>query len=116
MLVNEEKVGTRVKNNILLKVENQVNRINFSFGFFSINRNRSSRMQENTKSNHFKTISNRFLVPKLVGSEKIRSIGSISVSDSFSSRGTDQEWTKRVELVLNCVSTCARDQNKNSDG
>ena len=72
-------------------------------------------MQEKTKSDHFETISNRFLVPKLVYSEKIRLIASFSVSDSFSSRGTDQEWTKRVELVLNCVSTYARDQNKNFD-
>ena len=72
-------------------------------------------MLESTKSDHFETISNRFLVPKLVHSEKIRLIASFSVSDSFSSRGTDQEWTKRVELVLNCVSTYTGDQNQTFD-
>ena len=72
-------------------------------------------MQENTNSDHFETISNRFLVPKLVYSEKIRLIASFSVSGSFSSRGTDQEWTKRDELVLNYVSTYALDQNKKID-
>ena len=72
-------------------------------------------MQEKTKSDFIETISNRFLVPKLVCSEKIRLVASSSVSDSFSSRGTDQEWMKRVELVLLCVSTYVRDQNKNCD-
>ena len=72
-------------------------------------------MQEKTKSDFIETISNRFLAPKLVCSEKIRLVASFSVSDSFSSRGTDQEWMKRVELVLLCVSTYVRDQNKNCD-
>ena len=72
-------------------------------------------MQEKTKSDHFETISNLFLDLKLVCSEKIRLIASFSVSDSFSSRGTDQEWMKRVELVLLCVSTYLRDQNKDCD-
>ena len=49
-------------------------------------------------SDHFETISNRFLDPKLFYSEKIRLIASVSVSDSFLSRGTDQEWIKG----LNC--------------
>ena len=108
-------IGSISRPKISLQWENQVNRNDFSFGLFFIKRNRSSRMQENTKSDHFETISNRFLVPKLVCSEKIRLIASFSVSDSFSSRGTDQEWTKRVELVLNCVSTYERNQNKNFD-
>ena len=72
-------------------------------------------MQENTKSDHFETISNRFLDPKLVYSEKIRLIASFSVSDSFSSRGTDQEWMKMVELVLLWMSIYVLDQNKNFD-
>ena len=49
-----------------------------------------------TNSNHFENISNWFLVPKLVYSEKIRSIASISVSDSFLSRGTDHQECKRI--------------------
>ena len=72
-------------------------------------------MHENTRSDHFETISNRFLVPKLVCSEKIRLIASFSVSDSFSSRGTDQEWMKMVELVLLWMSIYVLDQNKNCD-
>ena len=55
-------------------------------------------MQENTQSDSFETISNRFLDLKLVCSEKIRSIVSISVSDSFSSRRTDyQECRKKTK-------------------
>ena len=42
-------------------------------------------------SDYFETISKRLLDPKLFYSEKIRSIASISVSDSFSSTGTDHE-------------------------
>ena len=72
-------------------------------------------MVENTTSGHFETISNRFLVPKLVYSEKIRLIASFSVSDPFSSRGTDQEWMKRVKLVLLCVLASARNQSKSFD-
>ena len=72
-------------------------------------------MQENTKPDNFETISNRFLVPKLVYSEKIRLIASFSVSDSFSSRGTDQEWMKMIELVLLGMTIYVIDQNKTCD-
>ena len=71
-------------------------------------------MQEKTKSDRFETISNRFLDQKLECSEKIKLIVSIFVSYSFSSKGTDQDWMKRVELVLLCVPTYVRDQ-KNCD-
>ena len=61
-----------------------------------------SKMQENSMSDHFDTISNRFLVPKLVYSKKIRSIASISVSDSFSSRGADHQecWRALSRIIL----------------
>ena len=72
-------------------------------------------MDEKIELENCETISIRFLDPKLVYKVKIRLIASFSVSDSFSSRGTDQEWMKRVELVLLCVSTYVRDQNKNCD-
>ena len=52
-------------------------------------------------SDHFETISNRFLDPKLVYSEKIKSIVSISISDSFSSKGTDyQECRRRLSRIV----------------
>ena len=58
-------------------------------------------MQENTKSDHFQTFSNRILDPNLVYSKKIRSIASISVLDSFSSRGTDyQECRKKLSQII----------------
>ena len=69
-------------------------------------------MQENIKSEHFETISYRFLDPKLVYSEKIGSIESFSVSDSFSSSGTDQEWMKMVELEVLWMSIYVLDQKK----
>ena len=67
-------------------------------------------MQRKTKSDHFDTISNRFLDPKLVCSEKIRLKVSFLVSDSFSSREPDQGWINVVELVLIWMSIYVPDQ------
>ena len=72
-------------------------------------------MDEKTELENCETISIRFLDPKLVYKGKIISIASFSVSDSFSSRGTDQEWMKKVELVLLWMSIYILDQNKNYD-
>ena len=72
-------------------------------------------MDEKTELENRETISIRFLDPKLVYKGKIISIASFSVSDSFSSRGTDQEWMKMVELVLLWMSIYVLDQNKNCD-
>ena len=64
-------------------------------------RNRLSKMQDNTKSDQFETLSNQFLDPKLVYSEKIRSIVSIAVLESLPSRGTDhQEWKKTLSQII----------------
>ena len=57
-------------------------------------------MDEKNELENCETISIRFLDPKLVYKGEIRPITSFSVPDSFSSRGTDQEWMKMVELVL----------------
>ena len=72
-------------------------------------------MDEKIELENCETISIRFLDPKLVYKGKIRPIASFSVSDSFSSRGTDQEWMKMVELVLLWMSIYVLDQNKNFD-
>ena len=69
-------------------------------------------MQRKTKSDHFDTISNRFLDPKLVCSEKIRLKVTFLVSDSFSSREPDQGWINGVELVLIWITISVPDQKQ----
>ena len=81
------------QNQFIVRKSGQSHR--FQFRTFFIKRSQSQRIQENTKSDHFETISNRFLVPRLVFNKKIRSIASISVSDSFSSRGTDYQECRK---------------------
>ena len=72
-------------------------------------------MDEKIVLENCKIISIRFLDPKLVYKGKIISIASFSVSDSFSSRGTDQEWMKMIELVLLGMTIYVIDQNKTCD-
>ena len=67
-------------------------------------------MDEKIELENCETIFIRFLDPKLGYKGKIRPIASFSVSDSFSSRGTDQEWMKMVELVLLWMSIYELDQ------
>ena len=56
-------------------------------------------MDEKIELENCETIFIRFLDPKLGYKGKIRPIASFSVSDSFSSRGTDQEWINMDDLV-----------------
>ena len=72
-------------------------------------------MDEKIVLENCKIISIRFLDPKLVYKGKIISIASFSVSDSFSSRGTDQEWMKMIELVLLGMTIYVIDRNKTCD-
>ena len=69
-------------------------------------------MDDKIELENCETIFIRFLDPKLVYKGKIISIASFLVSDSFSSRGTDQEWMKKVELALLWMSIYILDQNK----